>query len=975
MNSPDTLRDALLGALGLQTGLVTEPQLLVAWEESRRHPATPLLTALLRHARLSLGDRSTLEYLVERSLAQHAGDAQESLRNLALTPTRRALLNKLEGVAAGLVIPPAPEAPRGRGWWALAGAGLGVGVIIILAALLVWAAHDASQARSERDASLVELRGERVRCEAASQDLLALRAEADRATSEARQAAEEARRDAREKAEEGERRARAAAGNAQRAEVNARQAEDFAERLVRCLAEPPLEQPDAQRRVLLEQALQYYQGRRREAPHDRTERRETATACLRMVPLHLALTQDEAADRAAQRALELFAELGREAQPDADLPLAQARARSALAAVLQHRNRPHDAAAQLQTARRLLAAVVKEDDGNLRAQEQLADTLEQLADACQQAGQPDNALAALKEAEPMRTRLAVRRREQPEHRERLASLFLRCARLQEALRQSPEALRTYQQALPLCQKLAADYPQSARHQDALATVCMALGDLLRAGGQPRDAREHYAQAAAALGRVPTPSPGQRYRRALCHLRASSLLADDRQQQAEAAGELELARTALRALVGEFPNRPGYREELTDLLIGLGNVYHSARRLEEAEKAFQEGLGLCEPAPAGTASLTQRHRHGTLHYNLGNLSRDLGRRESAEKHYRAALALRRQLVDERPRDRQARWEVSMAAINLGNLLQDAARYPDAEKLFLECIDRLGQLADEFPKEPEFRRCQAMTQCNMGNLLSLTRDPRRAEQFYTDALKSQEALSALAPRNPVLWADLANTNLGLGNIYQSSARLKEAEKAFDTAIRYSEALAREDNAPPEHARRLGVLHFNRGNLLQLSARHREAKEAYQKALARQTELWNRYPEAAPVKHDLAETCNNLAMLLADCPDEKLRDAKEALTQARKATELEPTGNSWNTVGLCCYRLGKWQESREALEKAMKLREGGDAFDWYFLAMALWQLGEKDAARDWLARAERWRKEKAPQNDELRRYRAEANKVIDR
>ena len=28
-------------------------------------------------------------------------------------------------------------------------------------------------------------------------------------------------------------------------------------------------------------------------------------------------------------------------------------------------------------------------------------------------------------------------------------------------------------------------------------------------------------------------------------------------------------------------------------------------------------------------------------------------------------------------------------------------------------------------------------------------------------------------------------------------------------------------------------------------------------------------------------------------------------------------------------------------MDLRQGGDAFDWFLLAMAQWQLGEKDAA----------------------------------
>jgi tetratricopeptide (TPR) repeat protein len=965
MNAHDTLRHALLGAIGVQTGLIAEQQLLAAWEECRRHPATPFPAALFDRAGLSPEERSTLEYLVARSLARHADDPRGSLGSLALAESTRATLTKLEGVAVAIATAQAPPDDRRRRLALAVGVALAAGAIIVLATLLGRATLDGSKARGERDTSLDELRQERARSEAALQRLRQTREELEDTARAAHRAAEQ-------KVEDGDRRARAAEEEAKKAAADSRRADDFAAWVVRRLAESPPDQAEARRRELLEQALQYYQGQRREDARDRAGRRQTATACLRAVPLYLVLSQDDAAEKAARRALALLEELGGEGQSDAGLRQEQAWGRSALAAVLQRRNRPRDALAELRASRELLAALVKEEDGNLDLQEQFADTLEQLADTCRQAGQPDEALAALKEGEPLRTRLAVRQREQPEYRARLAALFIHRARLHEALRQPPDALRAYQQALPLCQKLAGDYPRNASYQDTLAAVCMAMGDLLRDGGRPRDAQEHFAQAAAGLGRLPAPSPGQRYRLALCHLRSGYLLAGDRPWP-EAIGELELARGTLRGLVGDFPARPEYREELTDLLIGLGNLYHGGNRLEEGEKAFQEGIRVCEQPPAGAPSLNQRRRHGTLHYNLGNLYRDLSKPEPAEKQYRAALALRRELEEEGPRDRLARWEVAMASINLGNLLQDAGRHRDAEKLFAETIVRLSKLADEFPDEPEYRRCQAMTQCNVGNLLSLTRDYRRAEPFYAAALQAQEALSRASPKNPVLWADLSRTNLGLGNIYQYSGRLKEAEASFDGAIRLCQALTRGDNPTQEHVQRLGVLHFNRGNLLRLSKRYKEAKASYEKALAPQGDLLNRYPESALAKHDLAQTRNNLAMLLADCPDEKFRDPKEALDQAQKAARLEPTGGVWNTVGLCFYRAGQWKESREALEKAMKLRDGGDASDWYFLAMALWQLGERDAARNWLARADRWTKEKAPADEQLRRYREEAAALL--
>jgi hypothetical protein len=36
---------------------------------------------------------------------------------------------------------------------------------------------------------------------------------------------------------------------------------------------------------------------------------------------------------------------------------------------------------------------------------------------------------------------------------------------------------------------------------------------------------------------------------------------------------------------------------------------------------------------------------------------------------------------------------------------------------------------------------------------------------------------------------------------------------------------------------------------------------------------------------------------------------------------------------------KEAIQELEKSMELRNGGDSFDWFFLAMANWQLGERE------------------------------------
>jgi tetratricopeptide (TPR) repeat protein len=123
------------------------------------------------------------------------------------------------------------------------------------------------------------------------------------------------------------------------------------------------------------------------------------------------------------------------------------------------------------------------------------------------------------------------------------------------------------------------------------------------------------------------------------------------------------------------------------------------------------------------------------------------------------------------------------------------------------------------------------------------------------------------------------------------------------------------------------------------------------------------------------NGLAWFQATYPDPKVRESGQALTHAKKAVELAPSnGAFWNTLGVAHYRAGDWKAAVEALTKSEELSPGGSlAFNASFLAMAHWQLGEKDKARDWYDRAVDWMAKNQPQNKELKRFRAEAEELL--
>jgi tetratricopeptide (TPR) repeat protein len=145
-------------------------------------------------------------------------------------------------------------------------------------------------------------------------------------------------------------------------------------------------------------------------------------------------------------------------------------------------------------------------------------------------------------------------------------------------------------------------------------------------------------------------------------------------------------------------------------------------------------------------------------------------------------------------------------------------------------------------------------------------------------------------------------------------------------------------------------------------------FEKAAGDYESAWKQAPREA-------DTNNNLAWLLATCPDEKLRDPARAVTLATKGVELAPQNwMYWNTLGIAQYVAGNWPAAIEALNKAEQLEpEKALAFNGFFLAMAHWQSDNKEEARKWFDEANAWMEKNQPDNQELKRFRADAAKLL--
>jgi superkiller protein 3 len=254
----------------------------------------------------------------------------------------------------------------------------------------------------------------------------------------------------------------------------------------------------------------------------------------------------------------------------------------------------------------------------------------------------------------------------------------------------------------------------------------------------------------------------------------------------------------------------------------------------------------------------------------------------------------------------------------------------------------------------------------NLVRAQKDRDKTISFFTSVVQSQ-------PKNA--WA-----HWFLGNALWYQGRRAESLGPFQ----------RGSELAPQESRHF----FSLGNALAALNRLDEAIIAYEKAIELAPKdvhlryefgvAWNRkglFPKALDCWKKTVEMDAKylrghtaLAWHLATNPDRTLRNPQEAVVHAQAAVDLAPEDpNHWSNLGVALWQAGDFKAAIEKLEKADQMTNGGDHHHRFFLAMAYWQMGEKDKARQTYDAGVRWMDKNQPDNEELRRFRAEAEDLM--
>jgi WD40 repeat protein len=259
----------------------------------------------------------------------------------------------------------------------------------------------------------------------------------------------------------------------------------------------------------------------------------------------------------------------------------------------------------------------------------------------------------------------------------------------------------------------------------------------------------------------------------------------------------------------------------------------------------------------------------------------------------------------------------------------------------------------PDDPE----SPVASNDLGDRLWQDGQTGQAEDAYRNALARLERLAAAPASDSGYQQELVRGWLSLSSLLMQANRAGEAESARQRATRLYQKLSSADQQA------LIFSYSERLRRLLSSGLFAQAERTYSQSERLDPRVRNPWVE------------NNLAWRLATCPDLKMRNSNRALELARKAVELAPNeGNYWNTLGVAQYRSGDWKTAIASLTKSNELLKGNElSFNAFFLAMANWQLGNKDKSRKWFHQAVEWMDKNKPKDEELIRFRAEAEELL--
>ncbi len=519
------------------------------------------------------------------------------------------------------------------------------------------------------------------------------------------------------------------------------------------------------------------------------------------------------------------------------------------------------------------------------------------------------------------------------------------------------ALRDCEQSSQL---LAQDFPDDAVLDRERARAKYWLGMLYARVGKNADAEAAYQAALEiqqTIAGTDDDTLGFKYEYCDTLQMLGKLLIDIRLD--EASQRLNEALAVSDALITSDQSTTNDVWQRATILHNLGAVASRKSDWATTKSRYLESLALwrdlyaAQPLPDVTSSLA-----GILN-DLGVFHFYSGEHDLSEDYFRENLELSQRLADNFRKVPEYQSALAIAHGNMAWLYSETGRKDEAKQAYVRGIEVLETLCSQYSQVVEYKSRLANVHNNLGIAYSESNEPELALQHYQRALEVREERLAGSPDDPTYNSEVAAT---LHNIAWIDFRVHDDPEASEHKLSRCIELQQKafnTNEDSQTYRQFLRNHFrNRAVVRVALERYPAAVADLQAAIPHADAMAAARPREASILAMRLELRRMLGWLFANCPEKSVRDPERGARIVQEALDLaEDQAQLWQIKALCEYRRGDWRLAREAVNKAVELRETPSAYDWVILAMTQWQTDEKATAQKLLNDAQTWRSENEP------------------
>jgi eukaryotic-like serine/threonine-protein kinase len=673
--------------------------------------------------------------------------------------------------------------------------------------------------------------------------------------------------------------------------------------------------------------------------------------------------------------------------------LTEAAASTRLGAMLEQTGRLAEAQQVYRHAVELHESLVKADPAMPLYRQSLARTLTAMAGLLsKQRGREPDVEQTYRRASALYNRLAADAPEMPAIRYELGVTLIELGKLLLKLRRISEAEEVLRGVPAVFEALIAESRNLSNFREKLAASLTVLADVQRIAGQTAIAISNARKAQEIYEKLNAENPDIR-RNSAKNLGCLVELLDVSASYAEAEGLARRAVAILEKVASERPNDPDVRSELAIDVHQLAYQCFRTGKPEEADRAYRRSLEMLEKLVAEAPERSDDWLSlARVAMNLGGFCFQRNRFDQAAKITRRAIETYEHLITNNyRRDEMLRG----AATCLGNLAVTQIameRRADGVHSYRRALELLDSLPGAVKQQIETRATRANIAHNLAIVLKNDGHPIEAENYLRQAEEAQAALATQVPENAEYRDALSLSRSHLGSFLIDRGQLAEAHRLLTEAVKLEQEALRVNPGNP-----VGRAHL-RGERKILAAFLLKQRAHAEAAVVAEDMLRDSGPDSPEVPKTAATywtICSaqawedeqlpkdrrmaavrsyairardtlrqivdagqdataapSLCWLLLVCPAADFRDPPAALKLARATLKTFPQDpKSTLLLGAALYRSGDWPGAIKAISKGSDMNKGEIGYWGFFLAMAHWQLDQKELARQSFERSVRW------------------------